>query len=458
MMIVDQVLLIILFITPGLIITSFFNLKKEYLLTLCFSIFFWCLSSIFIPMNFFVVNIYGNFIIYFAFLFWIIKFKNFKNLIFNFIFLLLFENINNFFGVIHITSTTQITLDSALSNLSFNSYNPGVSSMQIALLKFFNKNFILLTLQQCVSFSLLFFNLKNIIKLNHLKYFNSFIIFPAFLIIAVLLEIMTIRTHFFASQLLCFLIIEAFKLKSKRLPTSVFLIFLCMFISSRLENIIIYFPLILLVLRNYFNDEILIKNKKMVFMLLLSTFSPLIINFYAYTNTQDLRGNIFILSFLIILLNIFVIFNKNNFIKFIHNKFNLIFIFSVILLAIALHYLFSNKAMNSWLLIFNHLVDSHQGWGVVVFYFVIILIYLINKTENYELKKMYTTFFITFALIIISSPLQHSSYGGESWIDGIIEGLAIYNPYDESQTRSFLQLFLTILPFSVLITSPKTNI
>ena len=114
--------------------------------------------------------------------------------------------------------------------------------------------------------------------------------------------------------------------------------------------------------------------------------------------------------------------------------------------------------MNSWLLIFNHLVDSHQGWAVVVFYFVIILIYLINKTENYELKKMYTTFFITFALIIISSPLQHSSYGGESWIDGIIEGLAIYNPYDESQTRSFLQLFLTILPFSVLITSPKTNI
>ena len=39
-----------------------------------------------------------------------------------------------------------------------------------------------------------------------------------------------------------------------------------------------------------------------------------------------------------------------------------------------------------------------------------------------------------------------------------LEGLAIYNPYDESQTRSFLQLFLTILPFSVLITSPKTNI
>ena len=71
---------------------------------------------------------------------------------------------------------------------------------------------------------------------------------------------------------------------------------------------------------------------------------------------------------------------------------------------------------------------------------------------------MYTTFFITFALIIISSPLQHSSYGGESWKNEIIEGLAIYNPYDESQTRSFLQLFLTILPFSVLINSQKTKV
>ncbi len=457
MMIVDQVLLIILLITPGLLITSYFNLKKEYLLTLSLSIFFWSLSSIFIPMNFLIMNIYGNFIIYLFFAFWIIKFKNFKNLIFNFALVLFFENINNIFGVLHIVSTTQITLNSALSNLSYESYNQGVSSIQIVLLKFFNENFILLTLQQCISFSLLFFNLKNIIELNHLKYFNSLVIFPAFLIFAVLLEVMTIRTHFFASQLLCFLIIEAFKLKSKRLPKGIFLIFLCMFISSRLENLIIYFPLIFIVLRNYFYDEILINNKKILLTLLICTFSPLIINYHGYLQTQDLRGNFFILSFLIILLNFSIIFNKNILVEFVHKKLNLVLILFAILLAIAIYYLFSIKALNSWLLIFNHLVDSHQGWGLVVFYFVIILIYLINQTENYELKKMYTTFLITFALIIISSPLQHSSYGGESWLSGIVEGLPIYNPYDESQTRSFLQLFLTILPFSVLITSKKTK-
>ena len=105
-MIVDQILLIILFTTPGFLMTSYFNLKKEYLLTLSFSIFFWSLSSIFIPMNFLIMNIYGNFIVYLFFVFWIIKFKNFKNLIFNFVLLLFFENINNVFGVLHIVSTT----------------------------------------------------------------------------------------------------------------------------------------------------------------------------------------------------------------------------------------------------------------------------------------------------------------------------------------------------------------
>ena len=108
---------------------------------------------------------------------------------------------------------------------------------------------------------------------------------------------MTIRTHFFASQLLCFLIIEAFKQKSKRLPIGIFLIFLCMFISSRLENIILYFPLILIVLRNYFDNETLINNQKIVFALLMSTFLPLIINYHGYSYTQDLRGNFFILFF-----------------------------------------------------------------------------------------------------------------------------------------------------------------
>jgi len=35
--------------------------------------------------------------------------------------------------------------------------------------------------------------------------------------------------------------------------------------------------------------------------------------------------------------------------------------------------------------------------------------------------------------------------------------ISIYNFFDESQTRSFLQLFLSILPFSLIIMNPNKN-
>ena len=56
----------------------------------------------------------------------------------------------------------------------------------------------------------------------------------------------------------------------------------------------------------------------------------------------------------------------------------------------------------------------------------------------------------TLILIIVSSPLQHSLYGGDQWLSGVIDGIPIYNFYDESQTRSFLQLLLTIAPLGIL--------
>ena len=457
-MLIDQSLLIFLFITPGLFISSLLGTKKEYLLTLSFSIFFWSFSSVFIQMNYLINNLYGNLIVYTFLIFWLIKYKNFKNLLINFSLILLFESINNIFGVLHLVSTTQITLNSSLSNLAYGYTNLGVSSIQNGLLKFLNNDYILLTIQQCLSVSLLLYNLKNLITLNKLKLSSGVVILPAFLIFAVLLEVMTIRTHFFASQLLCFLIIESFKSTNHRLDNKVFLIFLCLFISSRLENIVIYFPILLLLLKQYFYYDVLLNDSKSLVQLFFATISPLIINYHGYSASLDVRSNLFLLTFLVVLLNIFTIFNKKSFIKFIHKKFNFIFVISLLFLAIALYYLFSSKALISWLFIFNHLMDTHQGWAVVVFYFVIVLIYLTNRTHNDELKKTYITFFLTFILIIISSPLHHSVYGGEEWSSGVIEGLAIYNPFDESQTRSFLQLFLTILPLSCLLTSQKREI
>ena len=196
LMITEQLALIILFITPGLFISSFFNMKTEFLLTSSFAIFFWGFSSFLIPMNFFINSSYFKWLIYLMFVIWIFKFKNIKNPLFNILLILLFELINNSFGVLHIVSTSQITFDSALSNLSYQSGVLGVSSIQIALLKFFNESYILLTLQQCLGISLMVFNIKSLITQNNLKAVTTLTIIPAFFIFSVLLEIMTIRTHF----------------------------------------------------------------------------------------------------------------------------------------------------------------------------------------------------------------------------------------------------------------------
>ena len=74
--------------------------------------------------------------------------------------------------------------------------------------------------------------------------------------------------------------------------------------------------------------------------------------------------------------------------------------------------------------------------------------------EFYLEIKIYINVLLTFALIIISSPLHHSIYGYEQWSSGIIDGIAIYNFFDESQTRSFLQLFLSVLPLSITLMYP----
>ena len=149
-MVIDQSLLIFLFITPGLFISSLLGIKKEYLLTLSFSIFFWSFSSIFIQMNYLINNLYGNLIVYTFLIFWLIKYKNFKNLLINFSLILLFESINNTFGVLHLVSTTQITLNSSLSNLSYGYTNLSINSKWTT--KVLNNDYILLNSTMFISF------------------------------------------------------------------------------------------------------------------------------------------------------------------------------------------------------------------------------------------------------------------------------------------------------------------
>ena len=83
--------------------------------------------------------------------------------------------------------------------------------------------------------------------------------------------------------------------------------------------------------------------------------------------------------------------------------------------------IFGVKALNSWIFVVNHLLDTHRGWAVFTLYFFLTLIYLSVSTDDLNLKNIYKNILFTFFLIVISSPLHHSIYGGEEWLTGITE-------------------------------------
>ena len=93
----------------------------------------------------------------------------------------------------------------------------------------------------------------------------------------------------------------------------------------------------------------------------------------------------------------------------------MIFFILLGLLGLILFSIFDIKAKNSWLFIINHILDTHRGWAVVTIYFIISIIYLIEKYDKKYNQSIFISYLLTFLLIIISSPLQHNVYGGEQW-------------------------------------------
>ena len=77
-MIIDQITLILLFLTPGYIISFLFEKGKYYLLIPSLSIFFWSFSSIFLPLNYLIEEEIGRLIVLFILLTSLLTVKKFK--------------------------------------------------------------------------------------------------------------------------------------------------------------------------------------------------------------------------------------------------------------------------------------------------------------------------------------------------------------------------------------------
>ena len=447
-MLVDLIYLSLIFLSPGLFFSGLLKTQDKPFVTSSLSLFFWSFSAFIIPLNYLINSSKGNSVVIFFLLLWVIKFFNFKNFIFNFALLILFECLNNYFGILHIVSTYNITLNAALENLAYTSSNIPIPSIQTAFLKFFNENYVLATLPQFIGFSLLIGNLTLLINAKKLSKLTSLSLLPILTIFCVYLEIMSIRSHFVASQILCLVLIQTFY--EKKMSENLILIFISMFLISRLENIYIYYPMIFLILSHYVSKNIHNINYQFHIKLLAATYSPLLINYHPMTGGNDIRFNLSFLIFIVGLLNVLVYLNNKKFILLFLEKFNLFFLLGIILLGIINFYLFEDNSVNSWLFLISHMLDTHQGWVLSIIWFTLLITYLISFSKQKKNKQLHFCAILTFALIIISSPLQHNFYGGDQWSSGIIDGIPIYNFYDESQTRSFLQLLLTFAPLGVL--------
>ena len=129
----DIIFLSFIFLVPGLIISGLFKVQNKPYLTSSFAVFFWSFSSTFVSINYLINSTLGNIFVVFCFAYWLIKLFDYKNLLFNFLLLFLFEFINNYYGILHIVSTHTITLSAALENLEYSVSNINVPSVQIVL-------------------------------------------------------------------------------------------------------------------------------------------------------------------------------------------------------------------------------------------------------------------------------------------------------------------------------------
>ena len=177
-MLVDLIYLSLIFLSPGLFFSGLLKTQDKPFVTSSLSLFFWSFSALIIPLNYLINSSKGNSVVIFFLLLWVIKFFNFKNFIFNFALLILFECLNNYFGILHIVSTYNITLNAALENLAYTSSNIPIPSIQTAFLKFFNENYVLATLPQFIGFSLLIGNLTLLINGKKAFQINSIILAP----------------------------------------------------------------------------------------------------------------------------------------------------------------------------------------------------------------------------------------------------------------------------------------
>tara|TARA_Y100001970_G_scaffold268270_1_gene359325 strand:+ start:1817 stop:3220 length:1404 start_codon:yes stop_codon:yes gene_type:complete len=460
---IEYLILIVTFFSPAVLLSRrIFKGKNKTLLLLITPVigsFFWILSSIVLPMNYLIFNRYASFSLILITILIIFvqddKWTQYRNLLILSLSLFMFEILNEKFGIITVVQTTSYAIESARLNLDMQYSRIPIPPVQIAGLKFINSNVILLTINQFVGLFLYIFNIEfisNYFKIKRVKLYLTSL--PVLTIFCVLLEVSSGRTHFIASQILVLLLLLSIvECEQSTDFNNLYLLGIYILITSRIESVFLYGPLLLFVTIRYL-DRSTIEIRKIILVFT----SGILTNLMATSSISDLRSSIYLNIIISLLFISFLIYRKEKIVNLLIIKMNLLLSLLIFFLGCISYFLYKDLALNSWSLIVTHLLDTHQNWVLSTLLLFSIVVFCMTHTENRFIQEVTLHLFLVAGLILITSPFHHSIYGGTNWADGVIE-MAIYNPYDESQTRSILQLLLSLTPISgIVMNSSKESL
>jgi len=258
--------------------------------------------------------------------------------------------------------------------------------------------------------------------------------------------ILRVRPHFLASGLTLLFISSCYFYKINKNFDSKIIIFTSLFLimNARTESVILFSLFVLII----FTLEIknLFLTKFSVIFFLITYFSTL----EGFLKYDGVRGPYFTLLIYVLFYFVLLAGDKSKKINLlIIKRFNLILSLLIGLVFLICIYLYGDQALQSYRVLFVKLSDPGTSFGsLFVLYFGLLLTLCIDGES--EVKKIIISLYLMILFIFLTGPLQHSVFGWETfYTDYVGRDSAIYNPFDESQSRSIMQFYLTIGPLIV---------
>ena len=364
----------------------------------------------------------------------------------------IFEALNYQYGLINPTGSSIGILNSLLGVEYSFLYEWGAPQIYIVGLSFFftDPPLALLSINfitGIASFLIAGINLYEVFHVDKRIIFLSLIL-PVFNF-EVISWMLRVRPHFLTSGQTLLFLSACYLYKDSKNWDSKIMIFTSLFLilNGRTESIII-FALVILIIFSLDIKELFLSKYVIIFFVVtyLSTIESV-------AKYEGIRGPYFALFVYILFYLILLMGDRtkkiSNLIKY---RFNIIFSFSISLVAILCLYFYEGLALQSYRVMFIKLTDPGTGYGAL-FVFYLALLLLTKFDASLDINNVVFCIYLIILLIFVSGPLQHSVWGWATYnVDYIGDGTkgsidsAIYNPFDESQSRSIMQFYLLITP------------